>query len=104
MKEQEAFIDDLGEKETYLLGVLQRKILELKEMAEKSEEHTEHSEHHGTEYLKGVNAGFISGLGLAIKILIPNGTTWPKAKTMLDNYNEWAQSFNRQRGQRRRAE
>ncbi|AEG59113.1 hypothetical protein [Desulforamulus ruminis] len=84
---------DEQQREDYLLEVLQRKLTELKTTAINEKPSGEHQ--HGPDYQRGVAAGFVSGLGFAVRVLAPEGELWPKAAKMLDEYNRWAQDFNR---------
>lgn len=81
------------EREAYLIEVLQRKIIELKNSV-KAEAQQEH--HHGPEFQRGMSAGFISGLGFAVKVLKPGHDVSTKILEVLEEYNSWAQEFNRQ--------
>ncbi|ABO51305.1 hypothetical protein Dred_2801 [Desulforamulus reducens MI-1] len=83
------------EREDYLLVVLQRKLTELKNSAAHSEA-TEEQHHHGPEFQRGMTAGFVSGLGFAARLLSTEKEITVKIMEQLNDYNIWAQSFNRQ--------
>ena len=85
---------DEQQREDYLLDALQRKLAELKTTALNEKPSGEHQ--HGPDYQRGAAAGFVSGLGFAMRVLAPEGELWQKAAKMLDDYNLWAQAFNRQ--------
>ncbi|AQS60102.1 hypothetical protein [Desulforamulus ferrireducens] len=82
------------ERESYLLDVLDRKILELKNLAMQGEQREEHG--HGPDFQRGMAAGFVSGLALATKVLMPEKPVTDKVLATLEQYNNWAQNFNRQ--------
>ncbi|MDO7785781.1 hypothetical protein [Desulforamulus aquiferis] len=82
------------DREAYILEVLSRKIAELKDVASKNPR-DEQQHHHGTDFQRGMSAGFISGIGFATRILDTEGSTYAKVLTLLEEYNIWAQEFNR---------
>ena len=83
-----------AEREGYLLDVLERKLRELKSSAIQGEQREEHG--HGPEFQRGMTAGFVSGLALAAKVLMPETPVANKVLASLEQYNTWAQNFNRQ--------
>lgn len=96
MENQERGIHISEDREAYILDVLKRKIAELKEISSASPRDEHH--HHGTDFSRGMNAGFLSGVGFAIRLIDSNGSTWSKVSSLLDEYNAWAQEFNRAHG------
>lgn len=84
---------DDQQREDYLLDVLQRKLMELKNLASNGPVSGEH--HHGPDFQRGMAAGFVSGLGFAVRILSPEGHAWTRVTEVLDEYNTWAQDYNR---------
>lgn len=81
------------EREAHLLEALQRKINELKSnalAAKPSENHT-----HGEDFQRGMAAGFVSGLAMAARLLAPEKEVCTKVLQQLEDYNTWAQDFNR---------
>lgn len=86
------------EREDYLIEVLQRKLNELKSAAENGG-HAEEEHRHGPEFQRGMAAGFVSGLGLATRLLAAEKPVCLKVLEILEEYNVWAQDFNR-RGRR----
>lgn len=86
------------ERENYLIEVLQRKLNELKNTAHFGE-HVEEEHRHGPEFQRGLAAGFVSGLGFATRLLAADKKVCSKVLKLLEEYNDWAQDFNR-RGRR----
>ncbi|SHK69201.1 hypothetical protein [Desulforamulus aeronauticus] len=89
------------EREIYLVDVLERKLNELKHSVMTAEQKEEHG--HGPEFQRGMTAGFVSGLALASRVLMPEKAISSKVLEVLEQYNTWAQNFNRQ-GKRARTE
>lgn len=81
------------DKEKYLLEVLQRKLNDLKASAEEAVPSEQHG--NGADYQRGIAAGFVSGLGLATRLLASEKAICTKVLQLLEEYNTWAQDYNR---------
>lgn len=81
------------DKEKYLLEVLQRKLKDLRAHAEAAIPTEQHG--NGADYQRGMAAGFVSGLGLATRLLASEKDICGKVLQHLEEYNTWAQEYNR---------
>ena len=82
-----------NDRQQYLLEVLQRKLKELKASAEAAIPSEQHS--NGVDFQRGMAAGFVSGLGLATRLLASEKDICTKVLQTLEEYNTWAQDYNR---------